>query len=52
MMLQAWLNENIHKLGSLPPSGDDLMKKVTGAPLQPSLFLNYLKTKYTDLYKL
>jgi hypothetical protein len=28
------------------------MEQVTGAPLDPSIFLAYLKDKYTPLYKL
>ncbi|KAL4858840.1 Thermostable carboxypeptidase 1 [Chlorella vulgaris] len=50
--LKLWLNEKIHKVGSLHPSGDELMKAVTGAPLDPQVFLSYLKDKYTELYKL
>ncbi|KAG2487712.1 hypothetical protein HYH03_013711 [Edaphochlamys debaryana] len=50
--LKAWLNEQIHSLGSLHASGDELMTHVTGGPLDPSVFLAYLTKKYTDLYKL
>ena len=50
--VQAWLNENLHKLGSLHPSGDDLMTAVTGGPLDPAVFLGYLKDKYSKLYSL
>ncbi len=50
--LQEWLNKNIHEKGSLYPSGDVLMEKVTGSPLTPSIFLDYLSTKYGELYKL
>lgn len=50
--LKTWLNEKVHAVGSLYPSGDQLMTEVTGAPLDPSIFLSYLKTKYTPLYKL
>lgn len=49
---QSWLNVKIHKLGSLHASGDELMTAVTGGPLDPSVFLTYLKNKYTELYKL
>ncbi len=52
MQSQAWLNEKIHKVGSLHPSGDALMTAVTGEPLNTSVFLTYLKDKYTPLYKL
>jgi carboxypeptidase Taq len=50
--LKGWLNEKIHKVGSLPTSGDELMVAVTGAPLQPQVFLDYLKDKYSALYQL
>lgn len=50
--LKSWLNENIHKLGSLHNSGDELMVAATGAPLDPSIFLGYLRDKYTKLYGL
>ncbi len=50
--LKSWLNEHIHKLGSLHASGDELMEAVTGSPLDPSIFLGYLRDKFTELYKL
>ncbi|KAI7846262.1 hypothetical protein COHA_000242 [Chlorella ohadii] len=50
--LKGWLNEKIHKVGSLPASGDELMTSVTGAPLQPQVFLDYLRDKYSQLYQL
>ena len=50
--LRNWLKEKIHQVGSLHPNGDELMKAVTGSPLDPSVFLKYLRTKYTALYKL
>jgi len=50
--LKEWLNEKLHKLGSLHPSGDDLMTAVTGGPLDPAVFLGYLKDKYSKLYSL
>lgn len=50
--LKEWLNTNIHQIGSLYNSGDELMTVVTGAPLDPSIFLGYLKDKYSKLYKL
>eukprot|EP00955_Chlamydomonas_euryale_P023709 250204-Chlamydomonas_euryale.AAC.3 len=50
--LKTWLNKHIHSLGSLHPSGDELMKAVTGSALDPSVFLKYLTDKYTPLYKL
>ena len=50
--LKGWLNEKVHRSGSLHPSGDALMEAVTGAPLDPSIFLAYLRAKYAPLYKL
>jgi len=50
--LKMWLNEHVHKLGSLYPTADDLMVAVTGKPLDPQVFLQYLKDKYSQLYKL
>lgn len=50
--LKSWLNEKIHKSGSLHPSGDDLMRAATGSPLDPSVFLRYLTDKFTALYQL
>ena len=47
---QEWLNTNIR--GSLDPSGDDLMQAVTGSKLKPSVFLQHLRSKYSQLYKL
>lgn len=50
--LKNWLNEAVHKKGSLYASGDELMIAATGSPLDPSIFLGYLKEKYSKLYKL
>eukprot|EP01116_Phalansterium_solitarium_P025691 TRINITY_DN9948_c0_g1_i1.p1 TRINITY_DN9948_c0_g1~~TRINITY_DN9948_c0_g1_i1.p1 ORF type:complete len:536 (-),score=202.83 TRINITY_DN9948_c0_g1_i1:6-1613(-) len=50
--LKEWLNSNVHRVGSLLPSADQLMTRVTGRPVDPSAFLAFLKTKYSTLYKL
>jgi len=50
--LRAWLGENIHKMGSLYSSGDELMTVVTGEPLNVDFYLNYLTQKYGALYNL
>lgn len=42
----------IHRQGSLYTSGDELMKAATGSALDPSVFLDYIKTKYSQLYQL
>lgn len=52
VLMQAWLNAKVHRVGSLHPSGDELMKTISGSPLDPQVFLAYLRTKYTQLYKL
>jgi carboxypeptidase Taq len=50
--LREWLREKIHKLGSVPENGDALMTAVSGEPLNVGLFVDYLKSKYSQLYKL
>lgn len=49
--LLGWLRENVHVLGSrlLP---DDLLRRVTGAPLDAEPYLTYLEDKYARLYGL
>lgn len=49
--LRLWLNEKIHRVGSLHPNGDALMVAVTGKPLDPQVYLRYLRQKYSDIYK-
>ncbi len=39
-------------MGSLHRNGDELMTAATGAPLDPQIFLDYLRVKYSELYKL
>lgn len=50
--LRLWLNEKIHRVGSLYASGDELMVAVTGKALDPQVYLTYLRTKYAEIYKL
>jgi carboxypeptidase Taq len=50
--LREWLYSEIHQVGSLYESGDHLMEKLTGSQLRPECFLQYLRDKYTPLYKL
>ena len=50
--LKEWLNKKVHAVGSLYPTADDLLESVTGKKLDPQLFLDYLKSKYSALYKL
>jgi carboxypeptidase Taq len=45
-----WLNENVHQKSNLvdPLS---LVENITGEPLDPRYFLNYLEEKYSKLYQ-
>ena len=42
----------VHALGSLPASGDELMLLATGKPLRPAAFVAYLQAKFAPLYGL
>ncbi|KAJ1461188.1 M32, carboxypeptidase Taq metallopeptidase peptidase [Pelagophyceae sp. CCMP2097] len=52
--LREWLREQVHKKGSIYASPDELLNSVTGGTggIDPGPYLEYLKAKYTDLYKL
>ncbi|MFQ5449943.1 MAG: carboxypeptidase M32 [Nitrospinaceae bacterium] len=49
--IRAWLNEKIHRQGRLFTPGE-LVRKVTGEPLNPDHFINSLKNKYRGIYQL
>jgi carboxypeptidase Taq len=49
--IKSWLNEKIHVQGSLF-SPSELVRRVTGEPLNPERFVNYLKNKYNAIYNL
>lgn len=51
-VLKSWLNKNIHEQGSLRASGDDLIRDLTGRPLDSQLYIKYLTDKYTEIYNL
>ena len=51
LYVKKWLNNNIHQKGRLY-SSDDLILKVTGEKLNPDFFIDYLKNKYSKIYKL
>ncbi|KAG0350626.1 hypothetical protein BG005_009840 [Podila minutissima] len=51
-VLKKWLNENVHKQGSLCESGDDLIFNLTGKHLDSSLYVQYLTDKYSEIYNL
>lgn len=48
--IRDWLRKEIHEVGSLYPSLDGLLEKVTGEPLNPKYFLKYLDEKYSNVY--
>lgn len=48
---KTWLNDNIHKYWRKYTS-EELCEKITGEKLNFDYFLNYVKTKYNEIYKL
>lgn len=50
--LRTWLNTHVHELGSLPASGDELLRSATGAVLDPGLYTAHLQRKYKSIYGL
>lgn len=50
--IKSWLNDNFHKLGSLHSNLDELLIAVTGEPLKPQYFMDYLTEKYSKMYSL
>lgn len=49
--LRDWLGEKIHRWGR-SYSSDELVRRVTGEPLNPNYFIAYLKEKFGALYRL
>jgi carboxypeptidase Taq len=49
--LTDWLAKNIHQKGKLL-SADELVQTVTGEPLNPKYWLDYLWAKLTPVYRL
>lgn len=49
--LHGWLKENIYQHGS-KFTADELIQRVTGGPLSIDPYIQYLKNKYGQLYKL
>ena len=47
--INQWLKVNIHSRGNLTDP-EDLIKQVTGNPLDSKHFLKYLNKKYSALY--
>jgi len=50
--LQAWLNESVHRKGSLHENLDELLVDITGSPLDPQIYVEHLRKKYSQLYRL
>ncbi len=47
--LLSWLRKNVHEHGAkFPPQ--ELIQKVTGSKIDPKPYLQYLETKYKDIY--
>jgi len=51
LCVKKWLNDNIHQKGRLY-STDNLILNITGNKLDPIYFIDYLKIKYREIYKL
>jgi carboxypeptidase Taq len=47
----VWLKENIHRHGALYPP-EELLRRATGEPFNPSYYADYLCEKFTALYSL
>ena len=50
-LVTAWLTERIHQYGRLKKP-QDLLPAAMGGPLDPAVYTDYLKKKYTELYSL
>lgn len=49
--LLSWLRTNIHRHGAkFEPQ--ELVQKITGSKIDPTAYLRYLRTKYSEIYKL
>lgn len=49
--LHTWLKENIYRHGNKFTAAE-LVERVTGGPMRIEPYINYLKTKYGELYRL
>jgi carboxypeptidase Taq len=47
--LRSWLGEKIHRHGSKFESME-LLRRVTGNGIQPEIYINYLRDKYSAIY--
>jgi carboxypeptidase Taq len=51
LFIKKWLNEAIHQHGKHYRS-QELLKKITGKPFTEKAYVDYLNSKYTEIYKL
>ena len=51
IFIKEWLNSAVHQHGRRY-SGKELMKKVTKEPFSEKAFVEYLNSKYNDIYRL
>jgi carboxypeptidase Taq len=51
LFVREWLREQIHRFGRIYPA-NELIRRVTGEPLNPRYFTQYLRGKYGALYRL
>jgi len=49
--IRDWLKERIYRYGKLETPGE-IVRRVTGGPLDPSHLTGYLERKYRDIYRL
>jgi carboxypeptidase Taq len=47
--LRAWLREQLHQHGRMFQP-QELVKRITGSPIDPEPYLRYLESKYTEIY--
>lgn len=50
--IREHLRREVHQLGSLHASPDELLLHITGEKMNPTLFVKYLEEKYKTLYSL
>ena len=50
--MKEWLTDKVHRHGKRYSSLDAMLEDQLGEKLNPKYFIDYLTTKYTDLYKL
>lgn len=48
--IRVWLGSHIHKYGKSLDT-DEIIKKATGETLNPKYYIDYLKSKYSEIYK-